>query len=143
MSFGFEPFTPSNILTYHTAQFQDNLSLFTDKHDLTFGVTAQRYESDNGFSPGLQSAYVYNTLADFYADANGVSRQASRTTSTVTLNRFQVRYANIPGQTVPLQPLKVNTYGAYAQDAWRATKQPESDARHSRGSALVREHGIR
>ncbi|MGE5732353.1 MAG: TonB-dependent receptor, partial [Gemmatimonas sp.] len=30
-------------------------------------------------------------------------------------------YANIPGQTVPLQPLKVNTYGGYAQDDWRLT----------------------
>jgi hypothetical protein len=121
VSFGFEPFTPSNILTYHTLQFQDNFSIFTDKHDVTFGVTAQRYESDNGFSPGLQSAYVYNSLADFYADANGYLANPSRTTSPITLNRFQVRYANIPGQTVPLQPLKVNTYGGYAQDDWRLT----------------------
>jgi outer membrane receptor protein involved in Fe transport len=119
LSFGFEPFTPSNILTYHTLQFQDNFSLFTAKHDLTFGASAQRYESDNGFSPGLQSAYVYNSLADFYADANDYLANPKRTTSPITLNRFQVRYANIPGQSVPLQPLKVNTYGAYAQDDWR------------------------
>ncbi len=119
VSFGFEPFTPSNILTYKTLQFQDNFSIFTDRHDLTFGVTAQKYNSENGFAPGLQSAYVYNSLADFYTDANDYLANPNRTASPVTLNRFQVRYANIPGQGTPLQPLEVNTYGAYAQDDWR------------------------
>ncbi len=122
ISFGFEPFTPSNILTYKTLQFQDNFSIYTDKHDLTFGVTAQKYNSDNGFSPGLQSAYVYNSLADFYADANGFVANPNRTTAPVTLNRFQVRYANIPGQAVPMQPLEVTTLGAYLQDDWRLAK---------------------
>lgn len=121
VSFGFEPFTPSNILTYKTIQFQDNLSVYVDKHTLTFGVTAQNYKSLNGFSPGLQSAYVYNTLADFYADANGYLANQNRTVSPVTLRSFQVRYANIPGQSVPLQPLKVNTFGGYAQDEWALT----------------------
>ena len=122
LSFGFEPFTPNNVLKYNTWQFQDNFSIYTDKHDLTFGVTAQRYQSDNGFSPGLQSAYVYNSLADFYTDANGFLANPSRTTSPVTLGRFQVRYNNIPGIDAPIQPLRVNTYGAYAQDEWRATR---------------------
>jgi hypothetical protein len=79
LSFGFEPFTPNNVLKYNTLQFQDNFSIYTDKHDITFGVTAQRYQSDNGFSPGLQSAYVYNSLADFYTDANGYVANPSRT----------------------------------------------------------------
>ena len=122
LSFGFEPFTPNNVLKYNTLQFQDNFSIYTDKHDITFGVTAQRYQSDNGFSPGLQSAYVYNSLADFYADANGFLANPARTTSPVTLGRFQVRYNNIPGLDAPIQPLRVNTYGAYAQDEWRATR---------------------
>ena len=122
LSFGFEPFTPNNVLRYNTWQFQDNFSIYTDKHDLTFGVTAQRYQSDNGFSPGLQSAYVYNSLADFYTDANGFLANPTRTTSPVTLGRFQVRYNNIPGLDAPIQPLRVNTYGAYAQDEWRATR---------------------
>ncbi len=122
LSFGFEPFTPNNVLKYNTWQFQDNFTIYTDKHDLTFGVTAQRYKSDNGFSPGLQSAYVYNSLADFYADANGFLANPTRTTSPVSLSRFQVRYNNIPGLDAPIQPLRVNTYGAYAQDEWRATR---------------------
>jgi hypothetical protein len=39
----------------------------------------------------------------------------------VTLRRFQVRYANIPGQAEPVQPLDVLYSGVYAQDEWRPT----------------------
>ena len=39
----------------------------------------------------------------------------------MTLNRFQVRYNNIPGQEKPIQPLKVTYTGAYAQDEWTVT----------------------
>ena len=123
LSFGFEPFTPNNVLKYNTLQFQDNFTIYTDKHDVTLGVTAQRYKSDNGFSPGLQSAYVYNSLDDFYRDANDFIANPNRTVSPVTLSRFQVRYNNIPGLTAPIQPLRVNTFGAYLQDEWRATNR--------------------
>ncbi|MEI6739248.1 MAG: carboxypeptidase regulatory-like domain-containing protein [Gemmatimonadaceae bacterium] len=122
VSFGFEPFTPSNILTYKTLQFQDNFTIYADKHEFAFGISAQKYNSENGFAPGLQSGYVYNSLADFYTDANDYLANKGRTASPVTLRRFQVRYANIPGQTTPLQPLEVYTYGGYAQDDWRVTK---------------------
>ncbi len=123
VSFGSEPFTPNNVLRYKTLQFQDNFSVYTDKHDVTFGVTVQKYNSDNGFSPGLQSAYVYNSLTDFYADANGYLANPNRTVAPVTLNRFQVRYANIPNLVLPIQPLEVMTYGAYLQDDWRVTRK--------------------
>jgi hypothetical protein len=120
-SFGFEPFTPNNELRYNTLQLQNNFSIFTERHDLTFGVTAQRYESENVFFPGSQSVYTYNSLEDFYTDANDFLQNPNRTTSPVTLRRFEVRYNNIPGQTKPVQPLEVFYGGAYAQDEWRAT----------------------
>jgi outer membrane receptor protein involved in Fe transport len=120
-SFGFEPFTPNNELRYNTFQLQNNLSVFTARHELTFGVTAQRYRSENVFFAGSQGVYVYNSLDDFYADASGYLANPNRTTSPVTLNRFQVRYNNIPGQAKPVQPLRVLYAGAYAQDEWRAT----------------------
>jgi len=123
MSFGFEPFTPANQLRYNTFQIQDNFSIFTANHDLTLGVTAQRYRSENVFFPGSQSVYVYNSLADFYTDAQGFKTNPARTTSPVSLRRFQVRYNNIPGQVEPLQPLDVLNAGAYLQDEWRATNR--------------------
>jgi len=121
-SFGFEPFTPNNLLYYNTLQLQNNLTKYTANHDLTFGVSVERYRSENTFFPGSQSVYVYSSLADFYTDANGYLANPGRTTSPVNLARFQVRYANIPGQDKPLQPLEVLYSSVYAQDEWRATQ---------------------
>ncbi len=118
-SFGFEPFTPNNELRYNTFQLQDNFTKFGERHSLTFGASLERYESENVFFPGSQSVYVYNSLADFYADANGYLANPNRSTSPVTLRRFQVRYMNIPGIEKPVQPLTVLYGGAYVQDEWR------------------------
>ncbi|BDQ02556.1 hypothetical protein [Ignavibacterium sp.] len=120
-SFGFEPFTPNNELRYKSFQLQNNLSVYLGEHNLTFGISAERYESENVFFPGSQSVYVYNSLADFYTDANDYLVNPNRTTSPVTLRRFQVRWSNIPGQEKPIQPLKVWYTGAYAQDQWQST----------------------
>lgn len=122
MNFGFEPFTPRNQLRYNTWQFQNNVTYSTSKHDFTFGVSVQKYHSDNVFFPGSQSVYVYNSLADFYTDANDFLANPNRTASPVTLNRFQVRYNNIPGQVEPAQPLDVVYSGIYGQDEWRVTR---------------------
>jgi len=109
-TFGFEPFTPNNELRYKTFQLQNNFTKFSNTHSYTAGFSFERYESENVFFPGAQSVYVYNSLQDFYDDANRVR--------PVTLNRFQVRYNNIPGQEKPIQPLEVIYTGAYVQDEW-------------------------
>lgn len=109
-SFGSEPFTPNNELRYNEFQLQNNFNKFADRHSFTAGFSFERYNSENVFFPGKQSAYIYNSLQDFYDDVNRVR--------PVTLNRFEVRYNNIPGQEKPLQPLKVTYTGAYVQDEW-------------------------
>lgn len=121
-SFGFEPFTPNNELRYNSFQFQNNFSIFRANHSLTFGVSAERYRSENVFFPGSQSVYVYNSLDDFYADTNDYLANPNRTASPVTLRRFQVRWANIPGQEKPIQPLKVFYLSFYGQDEWQVNK---------------------
>lgn len=118
-SFGFEPFTPNNELRYKSFQLQNNFTMYKGDHNLTFGLSAERYESENVFFPGSQSVYVYNSLEDFYTDANDYLANPNRTTSPVTLRRFQVRWSNIPGQEKPIQPLKVFYAGLYAQDEWQ------------------------
>ena len=115
-SFGFEPFTPNNELRYWTYQFQNNFSVFLPGHTLVFGLSMERYQSENIFFPGSQSVYVYNSLNDFYIDAQDYLNNPSRTVSPITLNKFEVRWSNIPGQTKPIQPLKVWYGGIYAQD---------------------------
>lgn len=119
-SFGYEPFTPNNELRYNSFQLQNNFTIYGNKHETTFGLSYERYNSENVFFPGSQSAYVYNSLQDFYTDANDFLANPNRTTSPVQLRRFQVRYSNIPGLDKPLQPLEVNYTGVYAQDKWRA-----------------------
>jgi hypothetical protein len=120
ISFGTEPFTPNNELRYKTFQFQDNVTKFTSQHSLTFGVTYQKYQSDNVFfNCCKQGAYVYSSLADFYADANGFLANPNRATSAVTVRQFGLRYMNIPGLDKPTQILDVKYGGAYAQDEWR------------------------
>lgn len=119
-SFGSEPFTPNNELLYHTWQAQDNFTLFLNKHSITFGGQIQRYQSDNSFfNCCKQSLYVYNALQDFYTDANGYLANPNRTTSPVTLRRFQIRWMNIPGLDKPVQVLKVLYGGGWLQDEWR------------------------
>ena len=121
-SFGSEPFTPNNELRYSSYQLQDNFTVDLGNHVLTFGISGEKYRSENVFFPGKQSVYVYNSLADFYTDADDAIANPNRTTSPVTLNRFQVRYTHIPGQEKPLQPLDVYYVGAYAQDEWQVGK---------------------
>jgi hypothetical protein len=119
-SFGSEPFTPFNLLFYHTFQVQDSVTMFKKNHSITFGGNLEKFHSDNSFYFGLQSAYSYNTLADFYTDANGYLANPNRTVSPVSLGIFQVKYLLQPGQTQPpLQPLDVIYAGGYIQDEWR------------------------
>lgn len=123
LSFGSEPFTPNNELLYHTWQFQNNFTKFATRHSLTFGGQFQRYESDNSFfNCCKQTLYVYNSLQDFYTDANDSLANPNRSTSPVTLRRFQMRWMNIPGLDKPIQILKVAYGGAWAQDEWRPKK---------------------
>lgn len=117
--FGNEPFTPYNLLMHHTLQAQDSVTKTYKNHSFTFGGDIEKFHSDNSFYFGIQSAYSYNTLADFYADANGSLANPNRTVAAAP-NRFQVKYLLQPGQTTPpLQTLDVLYGGAYFQDAWR------------------------
>ena len=85
-SFGFEPFTVNNELRYKTFQVQDNFTKFATRHSITAGAYAEKYHSDNVFFGCCpQSAYSYNSLADFYADANDALANPNRTASPVTL----------------------------------------------------------
>ena len=119
-SFGSELYTPSNKLLYNTFQAQDSFTKYGRSHSLTFGGAIEKYHSDNSYYPGLQSLYAYSSLADFYTDANDYLANPGRTTSPVTLARFQVAYSNVVGEPVPpFQMLDVWYTSAYAQDVWK------------------------
>ncbi|MFN4298880.1 MAG: carboxypeptidase regulatory-like domain-containing protein [Thermaurantimonas sp.] len=115
-TFGFEPFSPNNELRYSTFQLQNNFNIYSGRHTHTMGLSLEYYQSENIFFPGSQSIYVYSSLDDFYTDALDYFNNPNRTTSPITLRRFQVRWSNIPGQDKPIQPLKVTLPGIYYQD---------------------------
>jgi hypothetical protein len=118
-AFGNEPFTPFNLLRYNTFQVQDSFTKFMKKHSITFGGNLEKFHSDNSFYFGIQSAYSYANLNDFYADANSYLANPNRTVAAAP-NRFQVKYLLQPGQTTPpMQPLDVIYAGGYIQDEWR------------------------
>lgn len=119
ISFGFEPFTPSNQLSYGTFQFQDNLTYFLGGHTITAGVNLEHYRFRNVFFPGSQSIYVYSSLDDWYSDARDYIANPNRTQSPVQLRRFQYRYSALPGGAEPVQPLRVWYPGVYVQDEWQ------------------------
>lgn len=118
-SFGTDPFTPNNELFYNTFQLQDSFTKFSNKHTLTFGGAVEKYHSDNVFFQLSNSVYTYNTLADFYTDANAYLANPNRTSSPVTLRRFQLGYMNIPSLDKPLQQLDAWYVSGYAQDQWQ------------------------
>ena len=120
ISFGGEPFTFPNGLKYNTFQLQDNFTKFTNRHTLTFGAYSEKYHSNNLFMNCCrQSAYGYNSLADFYTDANDFLANPNRTLSPITLRAFQISYSNVPGVTQPPQLLDVWYSAGYVQDEWR------------------------
>ena len=90
------------------ARKSDGVDDDTSVHTLTFGGKIERYRSENVFfNCCKQGAYVFNTLADFYADAAAALANPNRTTSAVTMRRYQVRYMNLSGLDKPIQPLQV------------------------------------
>jgi hypothetical protein len=120
ISFGGEPFTFPNGLKYDTFQIQDNFTKFLSSHTLTFGGYSERYHSDNIFmNCCTQSGYAYNSLADFYTDANGFLANPNRAVSPITLSAFQISYSNVPNEPTPIQTLKVLYSAGYVQDEWR------------------------
>ncbi len=125
ISAGFEPFTPANQLEYKTYQLTNNLSIYLNKHTVTAGVSVERLEFKNVFFPGSQGVFVYNNIDDFFTDLNDAKNNPNRTTSPISLRRFQYRYANggldLPtnpslGIREPVQPTKVWYTGIYVQD---------------------------
>ncbi len=110
-SFGYEVFSPNNILNTNIFQVSNNLTYFKGKHTFTGGFAFEFYKTQNGFMPSFFGRYRFNTLNDFYASANsGVSNAT----------QYELRYSLQPGNAVPLVELKAALWGFYIQDEYQA-----------------------
>jgi Carboxypeptidase regulatory-like domain len=105
-SFGYELFTAGNILYTNIGQFSDDLTLFSGKHEFTFGTSDQIQSYKNGFAPDYNGLYTYNSVSDF---ENGLPAAA-----------YTSRYS-AAGTSFPYAKIKAGIYSLYAQDKFHAT----------------------
>jgi hypothetical protein len=107
-TFGYEPFTPNNILNTDTWQFKDDLTMYKGKHKITAGINFEAFKFDNTFTPTYYGQYVYNSLDEFYKAANGDNSIATR--------RYALTYSALPGHALPTATTKAYQPGIYIQD---------------------------
>ena len=138
-SFGFEPFTPNNELRYNTFQLQNKFTMYAQRSTRSRSVAASSVTSRRTSSSRARRVSTSTTRWP----------TSTRTPTTIwpirtgrprrcTLRRFQVRWNNIPGQEIPLQPLEVFYMGVYAQDDWRVRQQPQGQSRAAIRRAVLR-----
>ncbi|MEK7254911.1 MAG: hypothetical protein AAB316_09210, partial [Bacteroidota bacterium] len=107
-TFGYEPFTPNNVLNTDTWQFQDNFTWYNGAHTLTAGVNFESFKFDNTFTPTYYGQFIYNSLQDFYDDANGLD--------SIQLKNYALTYSALEGGALPTATTKIYQPGAYLQD---------------------------
>jgi len=109
-SFGYELYTYGNKLNTDVFQFNDILSVYAGNHEITAGIQSSYKKYLNGFSPNYSGTYRFNSLADFYAAADG--------TKPVAL--YNLSYT-LGGGAFPLVGPKDFEAGFFIQDKYRAT----------------------
>jgi hypothetical protein len=112
-SFGFETFSAGNILNTNVFQFSDNFTAYMGSHTITLGTSNEFYDFKNGFAQQFYGQYTYQTLQDFYDDANGVPGKSPV--------NYQLRYSGLADGSFPFVYLKASQVSAYLQDEWNAT----------------------
>lgn len=104
-SFGYELYTAGNLLSSNIGQLSDDLTIFSGKHEFTFGTSNQSQSFVNGFAPNYNGLYTYNSASDFI---NG-------------LPAASYSYRNsAKGGDLPLAKIKSYNFSLYAQDKFRA-----------------------
>ena len=118
-SFGSEPFTPFNLLTYSTFQMQDNVTRFANN---TRSPSAARSRNSTRTTPSTSAfrALLLQLAGRLLHGRERVPRESEPDRFAGDAGAFQVKFLLQPGQTTPpLQPLDVGYTSGYAQDEWR------------------------
>jgi len=105
-SFGYELFTANNLLYTNIAQFSDDFTIYSGKHEITIGTNDQIQSYKNGFAPDYNGLYTYNSYTDFI---NNLPAQA-----------YTARYSAQAGG-FPFAKIKAGIYSVYGQDKFHAT----------------------
>lgn len=115
IAFGYEPFTPNNILDTDTWQFRNDFTYYSGKHTITAGVNFEAFEFRNTFTPTYYGQFVYNSLADFYADTD------ADPSNDPTLRRYQKTSSNLANSALPTAVTNASQTGIYVQDEFQVS----------------------
>ncbi|MFN5985762.1 MAG: TonB-dependent receptor, partial [Chitinophagaceae bacterium] len=89
-------------------QLNDVFTKYIGNHEITLGTQNSFKKYANGFSPAFQGVYRFNSLADFYASAEG----------TKAAVRYDLSYT-LGGGEFPLVGPKSLELGVFLQDKWK------------------------
>jgi Carboxypeptidase regulatory-like domain len=121
-TFGYEPFTPNNVLDQNVFQFTDNLSVYLGRHTLTGGVNVEYFDFSNGFTPRYYGDFRFSSFADFYnSTPAGTVTPIGASTGAGRPFRYELTYSATGGTEVPLAEIQVGQFGVYGQDEFQAT----------------------
>lgn len=126
-TFGTEVNSYNNMLNSDIYQIQDNFTWTVQDHQLTFGTQSDYRRFKNGYGYSFAGSWRYNSVEDFYKDANNYftwkeagGDPATRPTTTSIPSKFSQKYA-VQGKGFPYASVDVLSLGFYVQDKWTIT----------------------
>ena len=106
-SFGYELFTANNVLNTNIAQFSDDFTIYSGRHEIVIGTNDQIQSYTNGFAPNYNGLYTYNSAYDFL---NGLPALA-----------YSTRFSALPDGSFPFAKIKASIFSLYAQDKYHVS----------------------
>ena len=116
-SFGPDPFTKNNKLDQDIIQFNDNFNIYLKDHTVTLGTANEHYTFNNVFTQVVNGNYRYNSLADFYADADAGSTALQRPAN------YNIQYVAVSGgPDATAAKWSAMQLGFFAQDVYKGIR---------------------
>ncbi|CAN5448596.1 carboxypeptidase regulatory-like domain-containing protein [soil metagenome] len=108
-AFGYEPFSYNNFVNIDIFQISDILTVYKGLHEITFGTQnfLKRYES--GYAPHHSGYYRFNSLQQFYDNANGITQKSS----------YYLQYPATKDGSIPVSKVGINEFSFFVQDKLR------------------------
>lgn len=117
-SFGTEANSYGNMLNTDIVQIQDNFTINAGNHQIVVGTQSDYRAFVNGYAYGFAGVWRYNSLQDFYTDANAYLdwKKNGGPRPETNAASFSQKYAI--GGGFPQAEVKVLQLGFYLQDKW-------------------------
>ena len=116
-SFGPDPFTKNNKLDQDVIQLNDYFTIFKKSHTITLGTANEYYRFNNVFTQVINGNYRYNSLADFYADADPANTANGRPAN------YNIQYVAVGGgPDATAAKWSALQLGGFVQDSYKGIK---------------------